>query len=141
MISSNNCPPPRNSTDPCTAVLPDCNNVNSQTTNNRFGKKSGYYRSSNCYRPLQQLYKTMYSPAGGNNSSRMDFACICQPAERYKTANMTYGSFHYNNWAFMQKNRPINYDRALFERCYDNNKKQQSKCDNRSNKYELHFFR
>jgi hypothetical protein len=55
-----------------------------------------------CYRPLQQLYKTVY----GNNSS--DFACISRPsAERYKTTNMTYGSFHYNNWVFIQKNRPV----------------------------------
>lgn len=121
MISCGDCPPSNSNTNPCMTMLPYCNN---QKTNDQHNRKSGTYRSSNCYRPLQQIYKTVYSPVCGNRSSRMDFACICRPSERYKTTNMSYGSFHYNNWAFMQKNRPINYDRQLFIECYDNKIKQ-----------------
>jgi hypothetical protein len=75
------------------------------------------------YRPLQQLYKTVYSPMYGNNSTRIKFACIYRPSERYKTTNMTYGSFYYNNWTFIQKNRPVNYDKQRSVRCYDKKKK------------------
>ncbi|CAF3670981.1 unnamed protein product [Rotaria socialis] len=134
--STNNCPPATNdNSNICCTIVPSCNKVNKEKTNNRFGQRAGHYRSSNCYRPLQQLYKTVYSPMCENRSSRMNFACICRPAERYQTANMSYGSFHYNNWAYMQKTRPINYDRELFIQCYENTNKQQklkgqSKCNN-----------
>lgn len=65
------------------------------------------YNRIKCYRPLQQIYKTVYSPSCGlTNSLGISSVCITQPLERYKTTNMTYGSFHYNNWAFIQKNRP-----------------------------------
>ncbi|CAF3633029.1 unnamed protein product [Rotaria sordida] len=134
--SNNNCPSTNNNTNLCLAILPDCNKANCGRTNNRYGQRAGLYRSSNCYRPLQQLYKTIYSPICGNRSSHINFACICRPSERYKTTNMAYGSFHYNNWAFVQKNRPINYDRELFVQCYENRKNQQKlncqeKCNNR----------
>jgi len=71
-----------------------------------FSNKTNPYRNNQtkCYRPLQQLYKKVY----GINSSDINFACISRPSERYKTTNMTYGSFHYNNWAFIQKNRSVN---------------------------------
>jgi hypothetical protein len=140
--SPHNCSSIRNNTNPCNAKLSYDNNSNNRTINNHHGNKS---RSSNCYRPLQHLYKTIYSPTDGNNSSQMNLACICHPLERYKTANMTYGSFHYNNWAFMQKNRPINTDRQLFARCYDNNNKQpkintKSNCNNRLAEYRTFFL-
>ena len=117
--------PTSNNLDPCSAVLPYPNHGDSLTPDTRSGQNSGSSRSSKCYRPLQQLYKTIYSPTSGNASSPINFACICRPSERYKTTNMTYGSFHYNNWAFIQKNRPVNYDTQLFTRSYDNNNKQK----------------
>ncbi len=79
--------------------------------------------SSSCYRPLQQLYKTIYSPMYENNPSNVNFACICRPAERYKTTNMSYGSFYYDNQISTQKDRVFDYDRAIFVQCYDNKKK------------------
>ncbi len=58
----------------------------------------------------------------GKNASSMNIECICRPAERYKTTNMTYGSFYYDNSASTEKNLAINYDKAAFARCYDNNR-------------------
>lgn len=93
-----------------------------------------YSRPANCYRPLQQLYKTVNSSCDCDktlsSSSRtaagkagpMQIACICRPAERYKTTNMTYGSFYYENSLSTEKNQVINYDKAIFARCYDQNK-------------------
>ncbi|CAF1594937.1 unnamed protein product [Rotaria sp. Silwood1] len=136
--STNNYPSTNNNTNLCIAILPNNTSSNCDKTQNRYGQRAGIYRSSSCYRPLQQLYKTIYSPICKNRSSHINFACICRPSERYKTTNMTYGSFHYNNWAFVQKNRPITYDRELFVQCYENTKKQQKlncqkKCNNRFN--------
>jgi hypothetical protein len=100
-------------------------------------------RPSNCYRPLQQLYKTVYSPTNGNNLSQMNIACICRPAERYKTTNMTYGSFYYDdsistqkNGVSTQRNGVLDYDRAIFARCYGDNNKygSQSGSTNRAKK-------
>jgi hypothetical protein len=73
---------------------------------------SGRRNSTTNNRPLQQIYKTIYSPLYENNCSR-----IRHPLERYKTSNMTYGNFYYNNWAFVQKNRWIN--------CVNNNKQKE----------------
>lgn len=123
--SINNCPTKIEDTKCCMTTTPCSTKPNNEKVNDRYNRCTGVYRSSNCYRPLQQLYKTVYSPMCDNRSSTMNFACICRPAERYKTTNMTYGSFHYNNWAYMQKNRPINYDRELFIQCYENTSKQQ----------------
>ncbi|CAF0956764.1 unnamed protein product [Adineta ricciae] len=61
----------------------------------------------NCYRPLQHLYKT--TPQ--NNT-----ICIRYPPERYQTTNMTYGSFHYNNWTFIQKIRSVKYTKEVAAR-------------------------
>lgn len=69
---------------------------------------------SKSYRPLQQIFKTIPSPIYGNTSSPINFTCISRPSEKYKTTNMTYGSFHYDNWSFVQKNRSINYDRKHY---------------------------
>ncbi|CAF4252369.1 unnamed protein product, partial [Adineta steineri] len=92
--------------------------------NNEINNNSNNCCPSSCYRPLQQIYKTTYSPMyGNNNASNVNLACICRPAERYKTANMSYGSFYYDNQLSTQKDRALNYDRAIFARCYDNNKK------------------
>ncbi|UJR09585.1 hypothetical protein I4U23_013820 [Adineta vaga] len=88
-----------NNTQPCNY------NTNRCTMNKRCSKT---YRSSNCFRPLQHLYKTTYQ----NNHVR-----VRHPSERYKTTNMTYGSFHYNNWAFIQKNRSVKYSKELSVRC------------------------
>jgi hypothetical protein len=93
-----------------------CSSIHSYTNGNN------YYQPANCYRPLQQLYKTVYSPVCENNSTTMNIACICRPAERYKTTNMTYGSFYYDNSLSTEKNQVINYDKATFARCYDNNR-------------------
>jgi len=100
-----------NSTNPCSTIL----SYNNGNMNNRC--------SSSCYRPLQQLYKTIYSSMHENNSSNVNFACICRPAERYKTTNMSYGSFYYDNQISTQKDRVFDYDRAIFVQCYDNKKK------------------
>lgn len=35
---------------------------------------------------------------------------------------MTYGSFYYENSLSTEKNQVINYDKAIFARCYDQNK-------------------
>jgi len=107
-----------NNTNPCSTMLSNTNG-NSNSTNNNLTN----YGSANCYRPLQQLYKTVYSPMSGNNSSPMNVACICRPAERYKTTNMTYGSFYYDKTMSTEKNHATNYDKAAFARCYDNNNK------------------
>ncbi len=107
-----------NNTNPCSSILSNTNG-NSNYTNNYS------YQPANCYRPLQQLYKTVYSPMDGKNSSTMNIACICRPAERYKTTNMTYGSFYYDNSLSTEKNQAINYDKAAFARCYDNNRNKQ----------------
>jgi hypothetical protein len=80
---------------------------------------NGY--SPKFYRPLQQLYQTIY----GNDPSRINFVCLRRPSEKYKTTNMTYGSFHYDNWAFIQKNRRVNYNPDHSERRCDNKHKQQ----------------
>ena len=96
------------------AIVP-CSSILSKTNNN-----CNSYQPANCYRPLQQLYKTVYSPLYESNAPTMNIACICRPAERYKTTNMTYGSFYYDNSLSMDKNRVINYDKAAFARCYDN---------------------
>jgi hypothetical protein len=130
--STNNCFPTANYTNPCSTILAYNNGSNNWINSNNCGP-------SNCYRPLQQLYKTVYGPTNGNNFSQMNIACICRPAERYKTTNMTYGSFYYDKSASMQKNRPIDRDRALFAKCLDNNnKRQMTGCasigDNRLNK-------
>jgi hypothetical protein len=116
---------PNNYPNPCSTIL---SNINGNTNN--------YYnqRPANCWRPLQQLYKTVYSPTYGNNPSQMNFACICRPAERYKTTNMTYGSFYYddslsaqkNEVVDSQRNRALDYDRSIFARCYGNNTKMGS---------------
>lgn len=108
---------PSNNTNPCSSILSSISGTNNWTNNNL-----NNYGPANCYRPLQQLYKTVYSPMYGNNSSHMNIACICRPAERYKTTNMTYGSFYYDNSMSTEKNQAINYDKAAFARCYDNNK-------------------
>ena len=100
---------PNHNTNPCSSFLSSTN------TNSNYGP-------ANCYRPLQQLYKTVYSPTNGNTSSPMTIECICRPAERYKTTNMTYGSFYYDNSLSTEKNLAINYDKAAFARCYDNNR-------------------
>jgi hypothetical protein len=100
------------------------------------------YGPANCYRPLQQLYKTVYSPIQGNNALAMNIACICRPAERYKTTNMTYGSFYYDKSLSTEKNHAINYDKAAFARCYDNNINKtgyQSTGNNRTKEYEIEF--
>ena len=135
--STNNCSSNRNNLCLCISTIPCQNNSQSGRINNRCTEKAGNYRSSNCYRPLQQLYKTTYSPLCENRSAPINFACICRPSERYQTTNMSYGNFHYNNWAFMQKHRPINYDRRLFMQCYDSKKQSkmnyQSKRDNQLN--------
>lgn len=106
--STNNCLPT------CSTILPS-NNGNINLNND--------CRPSSCFRPLQQLYKTEYSPMYGNNPSNINFACICRPAERYKTTNMSYGSFYYDNQISTQKDRVLNYDRAIFAQCYENKKK------------------
>jgi hypothetical protein len=118
--------PSSNNIDRCSSIRP--------YRNNQYRQTSGTSRSSKCYRPLQQLYKTVYSPTSGNNSSPINFACISRPSDQYKTTNMTYGSFHYNNWAFVQKNRRVNYDTKLSTRCYNNNQKMnnQSKLNERT---------
>ena len=102
---TSNCSSPCHYVEPCVSIFPSRNIGSSDKHRVR---TSTPYRSSGTFRPLQQIYKTVYSPSSGNNSSPFTSACICRPAERYKTANMTYGSFHYNNWKFMQKNRPVN---------------------------------
>jgi hypothetical protein len=103
-IMTSNCPSTCDYVDPCTSVFPARNIGSSEK---RRVRAPPCYRLSASFRPLQQMYKTVYSPSSGNGSSPFTSACICRPAERYKTANMTYGSFHYNNWKFMQKNRPM----------------------------------
>jgi hypothetical protein len=90
----------------------------SRNTENSYRNKNN--NQSKCYRPLQQLYKIVYSPIYG----RIDFACIDRPSERYKTTNMTYGSFHYDNWTFIQKNRRVNCDKKMNskkDRAFDSN--------------------
>lgn len=109
---TNNYSSTSNNPNPCSTMLSQ-----SATSNNN------NYGPANCYRPLQQLYKTVYSPMCTNNSSSMKIECICRPAERYKTTNMTYGSFYYDNSLSREKNHVINYDKAAFARCYDNNMK------------------
>ncbi|CAF0734999.1 unnamed protein product [Adineta steineri] len=105
------------------------NPCNNEITNNCY--------PSSCYRPLQQIYKTTYSPMyGNNNASNVNLACICRPAERYKTTNMSYGSFYYDNQLSTQKDRALNYDRAIFARCYDNNKKMGYQTMNNDRKKE-----
>ena len=86
-----------------------------------YSNSNSSYQPASCYRPLQQLYKTVYAPVCGNNTTAMNIACICRPAERYKTINMTYGSFYYDNALSTERNQVINYDKAIFARCYDNN--------------------
>jgi hypothetical protein len=103
------CRDTRNKMDSCNTILSYRNN----------SSNSNIYRSSKYYRPLQQIYKTVYSPIYGNKSLPINFACISRPLERYKTTNMSYGSFHYDNWAFIQKNRSVNYNRKQFVRCYE----------------------
>ena len=73
--------------------IPCCSSLYNQT--NPCDANSQSQRAS-CFRPLQQLYKTVYCPDNGNKSSPMVVACICRPSERYKTTNMTYGSFYYD---------------------------------------------
>ncbi|CAF0809158.1 unnamed protein product [Rotaria sordida] len=129
--STNNCSPICNYTDPCSTTL-SYNNCNNIWINNKLNN----YRTSNCYRPLQQFYKIIYNPMCRNNSSHMCFTCICCPSERYKTTNMTYGNFYYNTWTSTRKHLPINYDRSVFIRCYDDNNnnnkmRYQSLCNNR----------
>jgi len=110
---SNNYSSTQNNNNPCSTIFSSAN------ANNNLNN----YDSANCYRPLQQLYKTIYTPMSGTNSVHMNIACICRPAERYKTTNMTYGSFYYDNSLSTEKtekNQAINYDKAAFARCYDN---------------------
>jgi hypothetical protein len=114
MFSSTNYPSTYDNTNPCSSILSNTNDTNNNNLNN--------YDPAHCYRPLQQLYKTVYTPMNGKNSSHMNIACICRPAERYKTTNMTYGSFYYDDSMSTEKNQAINYDKAAFARCYDNKK-------------------
>jgi len=48
------------------------------------------------FRPIQQIYRTMCNG---------QVCLIRQLSPHYQTTNMTYGSFHYNNWSFIQKQR------------------------------------
>ena len=130
---------PYNLTNNC---LPTCQYSNPFSTALFYKKiksnKLNNYCISNCYRPLQQLYKTTYRPIYGNDSSNVHIACLCCPSERFKTTNMTYGNFYYNPWISKQIYRPINYDKSIFMQCYDNNKmKYQSLCNNHMKKYEI----
>jgi hypothetical protein len=112
---SNNYSSAQNNTNPCSTMF-SSSNANNNLNN---------YGSANCFRPVQQLYKTVYTPMSGTNSAHMNITCICHPAERYKTTNMTYGSFYYDNSLSTEKaekNQAINYDKAAFARCYDNNR-------------------
>lgn len=122
MFSSNST---NNYSTPCTTIVP-CSSIlsNGNETNTHANKNSNNCQPANCYRPLQQLYKTVYTPIGGNSTSTMNIACICRPAERYKTTNMTYGSFYYDNSLPTDRNLAVNYDKAAFARCYDNTRNQ-----------------
>lgn len=108
-VMFSHCSSPAVAADPCAPRQNDASRLS----------KSNYYQSSLCYRPLQQLYKTMYSPVQGTQASPFNRACICRPSERYTTTNMTYGSFYYNNWSFIQKNR------SGVARCEDQMKKRE----------------
>ncbi|CAF0903276.1 unnamed protein product [Adineta steineri] len=105
---------------PCNGVSLYHNNSNCRNQNLKTSRSPKYYR------PLQHLYKTTYSPVNGSNLTRIDFSSVNRPSEKYKTTNMTYGSFHYNNWAFRQKNRPMKYDRQPLTR--HNNKPINDTC-------------
>ncbi|CAF1234746.1 unnamed protein product [Adineta ricciae] len=85
---------------------------------------------SSCFRPLQLLYKTVYSSNCDKIASNPTIACICRPAERYKTTNMSYGNFYYDNQLSTQKDRVLNYDRAIFARCYENKKRAEHQSKN-----------
>ncbi|UJR36516.1 hypothetical protein I4U23_029237 [Adineta vaga] len=123
--ATNNSLPSYNCINPCQTMFSSTNGCNNSINNN-----TNDCTPSSCFRPLQQLYKTIYSSDCGNTPTNRTIACICRPAERYKTTNMSYGSFYYDNQISTQKDRVLNYDRAIFARCYDNNKRAEHQSKN-----------
>lgn len=106
-------------------TFPYSNCCNSSLNNN-----TNENTPSSCFRPLQLLYKTVYSSNCDKIASNPTIACICRPAERYKTTNMSYGSFYYDNQLSTRKDRVLNYDRAIFARCYENKKRAEHQSKN-----------
>jgi hypothetical protein len=73
-----------------------------------------YGLTMSSFRPLQHIHRTVYSLCSTMHRSSLSGDSMHSSSKIYTTTNMTYGSFHYNNWTYMQKLRTIRNKRSSF---------------------------